>query len=348
MIDGVSPRDDPTRQAIRGSLDETLFVEAGAGTGKTSELVRRVLALVESERTPITSVAAITFTEAAAADLRSRLHERLVDLAPSKEWARTALGGLDEASVTTIHGFAERILGEHPLAAGLPLRFRVTDEIEAELEFERRFSAFLESLSSAGDVGELVAASMAVGLALPALKDLAREVDEAWDRHRAEARRRMSIYEIRSESDAVFTELTAAMGGLSSLSACCGDPDDKLISVLDGIEAELEAVGELEDWIDRLEWCCSLLPLRSSVGSKAAWRGMDVRSARHAVAQVEAMRKRASRAFAVTCSGHSSPTSPAPLSRQPSNGAARERSASTICSSSLTSSSKAKTTCGAS
>ena len=75
--------DEATRQAIRTQLDETLFVEAGAGTGKTSELVKRVLALVENGLTPISDVAAITFTEAAAADLRRRIHDELVVLAPN-------------------------------------------------------------------------------------------------------------------------------------------------------------------------------------------------------------------------------------------------------------------------
>src|SRR5207249_5523201 len=65
-----------TRELIRKSLGETLFVEAGAGTGKTSALVERVVALVLGGRA-IERIVAITFTEKAAAELRDRIRAGL-------------------------------------------------------------------------------------------------------------------------------------------------------------------------------------------------------------------------------------------------------------------------------
>ncbi|MEM1333960.1 MAG: UvrD-helicase domain-containing protein, partial [Actinomycetota bacterium] len=65
----MMPPDEAARERIRSDLDATLFVEAGAGAGKTRSLVERVVATVE-RGTPITSIAAITFTEKAAAELR--------------------------------------------------------------------------------------------------------------------------------------------------------------------------------------------------------------------------------------------------------------------------------------
>jgi len=70
MSEEFTPIDHANRRRIGESLDENLFVEAGAGTGKTTELVRRILALITSGRTKVESIAAITFTEAAAAELR--------------------------------------------------------------------------------------------------------------------------------------------------------------------------------------------------------------------------------------------------------------------------------------
>ncbi len=64
--------DDDARVAIRERLGDTMLVEAGAGTGKTSALVDRVVALVASS-VPIERIAAITFTEQAAAELRDRV-----------------------------------------------------------------------------------------------------------------------------------------------------------------------------------------------------------------------------------------------------------------------------------
>ena len=62
------PVDEAARQLIaRDGLDRTLFVEAGAGTGKTQALVGRIVELVLSDRARLSDLAAITFTEAAAA-----------------------------------------------------------------------------------------------------------------------------------------------------------------------------------------------------------------------------------------------------------------------------------------
>ena len=71
-----TPPDAAARKRITTDLDSNLFVEAGAGAGKTTQLVGRVLALVRAG-VPITSIAAITFTEKAAADLRHRLRDDL-------------------------------------------------------------------------------------------------------------------------------------------------------------------------------------------------------------------------------------------------------------------------------
>ena len=76
--DRITPADRAARDRIETDLASTLFVEAGAGSGKTTALVRRVLALVESG-VAIDAIATITFTEKAALELRSRLRAALAD-----------------------------------------------------------------------------------------------------------------------------------------------------------------------------------------------------------------------------------------------------------------------------
>src|SRR4030042_725404 len=66
------PADQTARDRIRGELDATLFVEAGAGTGKTTELGERILRLVATGRARMPQLAALTFTPGAAADARAR------------------------------------------------------------------------------------------------------------------------------------------------------------------------------------------------------------------------------------------------------------------------------------
>src|SRR4051794_8427931 len=89
------------REAIETRLDDTLFVEAGAGSGKTKSLVDRVVALVASG-IPMRAIAAITFTEKAAAELRDRIRVRLEEAAErpaTAARARAALDDLDGAAI---------------------------------------------------------------------------------------------------------------------------------------------------------------------------------------------------------------------------------------------------------
>ena len=73
----ITPADQAARDAVVERLDENMVVEAGAGTGKTSCLVGRIVALIRSGRARMGGVAAITFTEAAAGELRTRIGESL-------------------------------------------------------------------------------------------------------------------------------------------------------------------------------------------------------------------------------------------------------------------------------
>jgi ATP-dependent helicase/nuclease subunit A len=69
--------DEGARSTIANDLDRTLFVEAGAGTGKTQSLVNRIVRLLATGRVRATNMAAITFTEAAASELRDRVRGAL-------------------------------------------------------------------------------------------------------------------------------------------------------------------------------------------------------------------------------------------------------------------------------
>ena len=119
--------DAEARRAIAEDLDQTLFVEAGAGSGKTKSLVDRVCALVTVKGVPMGEIAAVTFTEKAAAELRDRIRRELEQRAlsaaePARSRATEALDELDGAAVSTLHAFAQRLLGEHPIEAHLPPR----------------------------------------------------------------------------------------------------------------------------------------------------------------------------------------------------------------------------------
>ena len=156
----MSMDDAAARTDVATRLDETLFVEAGAGTGKTTALVGRTLALVE-RGVEMRSIAAITFTEAAAAELRDRIRTAL-----RRARARPRSIEVDEAAISTLHAFAQRLLAEHPLEAGLPPAFEVLDEIQASIEFDERWSDFVDRLLDDAAYEPALLRGFAVGLNL--------------------------------------------------------------------------------------------------------------------------------------------------------------------------------------
>src|SRR4051812_12337901 len=141
--------DQDTRQQLLTCFDRTFFVEAGAGTGKTTVLVGRIVMLVAAGRVTMEELAAITFTEAAAAELRDRVREGLEqaanDPARPDDERRSCLIAVEEidlAAIQTIHAFAGGLLRSYPLEAGLPPGFTTLDDIEQDVVFEERFRAW--------------------------------------------------------------------------------------------------------------------------------------------------------------------------------------------------------------
>lgn len=151
--------DKTDRDRARLTLESSVVVEAGAGTGKTTLLTDRILFLVLAGEKParVEEVVALTFTEKAAGEIKVRLSERLAELAAQLsggvlseeaakraartlaelkatfktpetavlDRARTALEDLDKAPIGTIHSFCSQILRLYPVEAGVDPAFRV-------------------------------------------------------------------------------------------------------------------------------------------------------------------------------------------------------------------------------
>ncbi|MEC9394435.1 MAG: UvrD-helicase domain-containing protein, partial [Actinomycetota bacterium] len=180
--DGL-PVDQPARDRIAVDLGATLFVEAGAGTGKTSALVERIVSLVVSG-VPVEHLAAITFTDRAATELRDRVRRRLEDLAgggPQAAVAATALVGLDGAALCTLHAFAQRILVEHPIEAGLPPAVEVMDEVSSRVDFDERWAGVVDTLLSDPRHALTVLVAFELGISLHHLRGMAHRLDDNWD-----------------------------------------------------------------------------------------------------------------------------------------------------------------------
>ncbi len=142
--------DQSARDRIANSLDDTLVVEAAAGTGKTTELVKRILRVLSTGRAEVNHIVAVTFTEKAAGELKLRLREALererasATDADARDRLDRALGSLEEAHVNTIHGFCAELLRERPVEAAVDPLFRVLTETQSERLFEEAFGGWLQ------------------------------------------------------------------------------------------------------------------------------------------------------------------------------------------------------------
>src|SRR5665811_745814 len=155
--------DQEVRDRVTGDLGTTFLLEAGAGTGKTRVLVDRYVKCVLDEELgtgDVRTVAAITFTEKAAGELRQRVREEFEARAAEAEAGsdaadliERALAALDDAPISTIHGFAGRLLREFPVEAGVDPAFEQLDGLGSDIARARLWEEWLTELA-AGDPSE--------------------------------------------------------------------------------------------------------------------------------------------------------------------------------------------------
>ncbi|WP_419918275.1 UvrD-helicase domain-containing protein [Candidatus Poriferisocius sp.] len=259
-------RDQPDRDAIVAELDSTLFVEAGAGSGKTTELVNRVLALIDSG-VAMENIAAITFTEKAAAELKNRLRQKLSASGEHPE----ALNHLDGAAITTLHGFALRILSQHAIEAGLPPRIEVTPN-EA---FEDRWDEHLHRLLSDPDQQHCLVLARTLNVKPNHLRELAQELHSNWDL----VAQRMGN-EPPPSGPMELPNLSGAFKRFSRVAALqsyCKDPDDTMVAKLSKIAERAELLRQAGDDRDQiLQLLFETEPKNfTGAGRKANWPDED-------------------------------------------------------------------------
>ena len=167
------PPDQPARDAIVRLLDTTMLVEASAGTGKTRSMVDRMIALLREGKCNIGTLAAITFTRKAAAELRARFQialEKAVRQAEGEACQRLtdALDHAERAYIGTIHSFCGRLLRERPVEAGIDPAFLEFDET---VDFRLRKEAWQRYVAEAVSTGDAVLGELdGVGLEIGQLE----------------------------------------------------------------------------------------------------------------------------------------------------------------------------------
>ncbi|MEQ9103813.1 MAG: UvrD-helicase domain-containing protein [Rhodothermales bacterium] len=161
------PEDHSDRRMITEDLASNMIVRAGAGSGKTTALISRIVALLESGVTP-SSIVAITFTRLAAAELKVRLYDEL---------AERDMAFPEELYMGTIHAFCARLLRQRPFDIGVAPDFIQLEAEDAAEDGRRFWQRYLSRANTSQALDELTAA----GCTDDMLTDLFRRVSEYSD-----------------------------------------------------------------------------------------------------------------------------------------------------------------------
>ena len=136
----------------RQSIDArggSLLISAAAGSGKTAVLVERIMALITEGEHPVDvdRLLVVTYTRAAAAELRQRLSnalaKKMVEEPGNRNYQRQQML-LPRANISTVHGFCTRLLQEYAAQTGLPIGFRVADDTQGGLLSAQAMEEVLE------------------------------------------------------------------------------------------------------------------------------------------------------------------------------------------------------------
>ena len=266
----AQPRDQAQRVEAATWTRGPVLVEAGAGTGKTTLLVERILHLIRSGGACLDEIAAITFTRKATAELKDRIRGRFLDAVGGEEdpeakaRLQDALDNLESARISTIHGFALRILREFSVEAGLRPELGEVDKIEYEARRDAAWRDWLAGVLDGEDprlrdfleLGFSVADLEKIRDALLVLPELREHFPRL---------RGVSPDEIMASIEEAF-DAWAEVGERH-----CGDEADKAFEQLEMARSWLEGLSGLSQTELLRELWSPGFKLNKRVGSAAKW-----------------------------------------------------------------------------
>ncbi|MCK6551847.1 UvrD-helicase domain-containing protein [Myxococcota bacterium] len=148
-----APADAAARRVIRDALDTTLVVEAAAGTGKTTALVGRIVALLTSGRATLGGIISVTFTDKAAGEMKLRLRAEIEKARTAAREDATvharldrALAELETARIGTIHSLCADLLRERPIEARVDPLFEIAAQDDVRRIYGAAFDEWFQAV----------------------------------------------------------------------------------------------------------------------------------------------------------------------------------------------------------
>lgn len=268
----------PEQQAA-AHTSSSVAVTAGAGTGKTYLLTERFLCYIQNRHISTLEIVTVTFTEKAAAELRSRIRFLIQQTLPHRF---DILAELEAAQISTIHALAARICQENSEIASIPANFRVLEDARGNIWLQEAIEAALANLPSQyfTDIPySLMKESINHLLSDPHTADKAlRQGIQDWQE---------LIIEARKEA---LTELIISDRWQKSrdiLLKNIGNSDDKLEAIRQDV---VTAMAELEAGYNRNS-IAVIEKIKLNVGSQKNWQ--DIKIVKNALQEIRELIKEA-------------------------------------------------------
>lgn len=250
----------------------SVVITAGAGTGKTHMLAERYLYYLQERNLSPLEVVAVTFTEKAATELRSRIRALVSQRLPER---LDLLAELEAAQISTIHALSSRICQEHWQLIDIPADFQVLDSVEGQIWLQNSLQQVLINLSS--QIFSLIPYSLLQQVLnrllddpYTATKALNQGVQD-WQKLIANA---------RTEAVKIIVNDAAWQSSYSTLSQHQGQGEDKLEKIR---LAVLEAMECLEDGENIDHAIATIDKVNLRVGSKKNWQDDGLKVVRNAL-----------------------------------------------------------------
>ena len=138
---------------------EDLLISAGAGSGKTAVLVERMIQKIIQEKLNIDELLVMTFTEAAAAEMKQRMRSRIQDeleKQPDNEHLKVQLNKISQSHISTFHAFCNKLIKRYYYLLELDPVFKIADDIEVGIIQDEVVESLFDDLSDDEDESYLL------------------------------------------------------------------------------------------------------------------------------------------------------------------------------------------------
>ena len=261
----------PEQQAA-ASAPCSVVITAGAGTGKTHMLAQRYLYYLKERNLSPLEIVAVTFTEKAAAELRSRIRALVSQELPQR---LDLLAELEAAQISTIHALASRVCQEHFQVINIPADFTILDSLSGRVWLGNSLQKALTNL--APEIFQIIPYTLLKDVLETLLDDpytadlaIARGIQD-WSQLVATARQQ-AVKIIISDRAWKSTQTT--------LNQVQGDPQDKLETIRQSV---LEAMADLAAATNIERAIATINDVNLRVGSKKNWQGDEMKTVKKAL-----------------------------------------------------------------